>query len=172
MAQYGDQVQLEAFKGWLSDQYSDVHAVEAAWNLYPGDTLVHDLNEAVALSVNPNRHLGYGVNRDRTRFVSDITIARTSYIYDLCRSIDPDHYYFIGSHQLLYNQANLGWDQVRFPAPLFHGDTIRVETEVMELRESKSRPRNGIVTFEHRAYKQDGTLVGTCRRTALMHRKP
>ena len=44
--------------------------------------------------------------------------------------------------------ANLGWDEVRFPKPLFHGDTIRVETEVLELRESKSRPEQGIVTFE------------------------
>ena len=64
--------------------------------------------------------------------------------------------------------ANLGWDEVRFPAPLFHGDTIRVETEVLELRESRSRPHNGIVIFEHRAYNQEDTLVGTCKRTALM----
>ena len=64
--------------------------------------------------------------------------------------------------------ANLGWDEVRFPAPLFHGDTIRVETEVLELRESRSRPNNGIVIFEHRAYNQRDTLVGICKRTALM----
>ena len=64
--------------------------------------------------------------------------------------------------------ANLGWDEVRFPAPLFHGDTIRVETEVLELRESRSRPNNGIVIFEHRAYNQHEKLVGTCKRTALM----
>ena len=68
--------------------------------------------------------------------------------------------------------ANLGWDEVRFPAPLFHGDTIRVETEVLELRESRSRPQNGIVIFKHRAFKQDGTLVGECKRTALMLRRP
>ena len=68
--------------------------------------------------------------------------------------------------------ANLGWDEVRFPAPLFHGDTIRVETEVLELRESRSRPANGIVTFEHRAYNQDDVLVGRCKRTALMLRTP
>ena len=67
--------------------------------------------------------------------------------------------------------ANLGWDEVRFPAPLFHGDTIRVETEVLELRESRSRPHNGIVIFEHRAFNQHGTLVGACKRTALMLRK-
>ncbi len=67
--------------------------------------------------------------------------------------------------------ANLGWDDVRFPKPLFHGDTIRVETEVLELKDSKSRPDNGIVIFAHRAFNQHDELVGICKRTALMHRK-
>jgi acyl dehydratase len=67
--------------------------------------------------------------------------------------------------------ANLGWDEVRFPQPLFHGDTIRVESEVLEVRESRSRPENGIVVFAHRAYNQDDVLVGSCRRSALMLRK-
>ncbi|MBK6657815.1 MAG: MaoC family dehydratase [Proteobacteria bacterium] len=68
--------------------------------------------------------------------------------------------------------ANLGWDEVRFPAPLFHGDTIRVETEVLELRESKSRPQNGVVIFAHRAYNQKNQLVAVCKRSGLMLRKP
>jgi acyl dehydratase len=68
--------------------------------------------------------------------------------------------------------ANLGWDEVRFPKPLFHGDTIHIETEVLELRDSKSRPENGIVIFAHRAYNQDDVLVGECKRSALMMRKP
>jgi acyl dehydratase len=68
--------------------------------------------------------------------------------------------------------ANLGWDEVRFPKPLFHGDTIRIKSEVLELRESKSRPDNGIVVFEHRAYNQHDVLVGVCKRTALMLKKP
>ena len=68
--------------------------------------------------------------------------------------------------------ANLGWDEVRFPAPVFIGDTLRIETEVAELRDSKSRPEAGIVTFIHRAYKQDGTLVASCRRSGLQRRKP
>lgn len=68
--------------------------------------------------------------------------------------------------------ANLGWDEVRFPAPLFHGDTVRIETEVLELRDSRSRPDNGIVIFAHRAYKTDGTLVASCKRSALMMRTP
>jgi acyl dehydratase len=67
--------------------------------------------------------------------------------------------------------ANLGWDEVRFPKPLFHGDTIHIQTEVLAKRESKSRPDNGIVTFSHRAYNQDDVLVGECKRSALMHRK-
>jgi acyl dehydratase len=68
--------------------------------------------------------------------------------------------------------ANLGWDEVRFPAPLFHGDTLRVETEVTELRDSNSRPDNGIVIFEHRAFNQRDELVAKCKRSALMLRKP
>ncbi len=68
--------------------------------------------------------------------------------------------------------ANLGWDEVRFPKPLFPGDTIHIETEVLELRDSKSRPANGIVIFAHRAFNQHDELVGECKRSALMHRKP
>jgi len=68
--------------------------------------------------------------------------------------------------------ANLGWDEVRFPRPLFHGDTIRVETEVLSVRDSRSRPANGIVVLAHRAYNQRDELVGECKRSALMLRKP
>ena len=68
--------------------------------------------------------------------------------------------------------ANLGWDEVRFPKPLFHGDTIRVESEVLELRESRSRPANGITVLEHRAYNQRNELVASCKRSGLMLRKP
>ena len=68
--------------------------------------------------------------------------------------------------------ANLGWDEVRFPKPVFHGDTIRVETEVIELRESKSRPEQGIVTFMHRAYNQHNTLVAHCKRSGLQRKRP
>jgi len=78
----------------------------------------------------------------------------------------------VGDTTLGTTVANLGWDEVRFPKPLFHGDTIRIETEVLELRDSTSRPANGIVIFEHRAFNQDDELVGICKRTALMHRKP
>ena len=77
----------------------------------------------------------------------------------------------VGDTTLGTTVANLGWDEVRFPKPLFHGDTVHVETEVLELRESKSRPQNGIVIFEHRGYNQHNELVASCKRTALMIRK-
>jgi acyl dehydratase len=63
--------------------------------------------------------------------------------------------------------ANLGWDEVRFPKPVFHGDTLRIETEVIELRSSKSRPNAGIVTFMHRAFNQRDELVAHCKRSGL-----
>ncbi|NNE12977.1 MAG: MaoC family dehydratase [Ilumatobacter sp.] len=68
--------------------------------------------------------------------------------------------------------ANLGFSEVVFPAPVFHGDTLRVETEVTAARESRSRPRQGIVTFEHRAFNQRDELVCRACRDALMHRRP
>jgi acyl dehydratase len=78
----------------------------------------------------------------------------------------------VGDTTLGTTVANLGWESVRFPHPLFHGDTVHVESEVKEVRASQSRPQNGIVTFEHRAYNQKDVLVASCLRSALMLRKP
>ncbi|MAF82812.1 MAG: MaoC family dehydratase [Gammaproteobacteria bacterium] len=64
--------------------------------------------------------------------------------------------------------ANLGWDEVRFPAPVFPGDTLHFETEVIEMRESNSRPEAGIVTFLHRGFNQRDELIASCKRFALM----
>jgi acyl dehydratase len=68
--------------------------------------------------------------------------------------------------------ANLGFQQVEFPAPVFVGDTLHAETEVTGARDSRSRPDAGIVTFEHRAFNQRGELVCRARRDALMRRRP
>jgi acyl dehydratase len=68
--------------------------------------------------------------------------------------------------------ANLGWDKVRFPKPLFHGDTIHVQTEVIEVRESRSKPDRGVVTFIHRCFNQHDEEVASCLRLALMLKKP
>ena len=68
--------------------------------------------------------------------------------------------------------ANLGFENVTFPAPVFIGDTLSGLTQVIELRPSASRPELGIVTFEHRAAKQSGEIVCVARRKAMMKRRP
>ena len=68
--------------------------------------------------------------------------------------------------------ANLGMRETVFPHPVFHGDTISVETEVLSVRESKSKPDRGIVEFEHRAFNQHGVLVAKCTRQAMMLKRP
>jgi acyl dehydratase len=68
--------------------------------------------------------------------------------------------------------ANLGMNDVRFPAPVFAGDTVRVLTTVVSARESRSRADAGIVTFRHEAFNQRDELVATCERAALMLRRP
>ena len=67
--------------------------------------------------------------------------------------------------------ANLGFDEVKFPKPVFYGDTLRIESEVIAMRESASRPTAGIVTWEHRATNQRDEIVCTMKRTALLHKK-
>ena len=68
--------------------------------------------------------------------------------------------------------ANLGMTETVFPHPLFHGDTVHVETEVISVRASKSKPDRGIVEFEHRAFNQNDVLVARCRRNAMILKKP
>ena len=68
--------------------------------------------------------------------------------------------------------ANLGWDEVRLPNPVFEGDTIYSQSEVLEKRESKSRPEAGIVELHHRCFNQDGKLVAECRRQAFIKKRP
>ncbi|CAM4200743.1 MaoC family dehydratase [Deinococcus marmoris] len=67
--------------------------------------------------------------------------------------------------------ANLGMTDVVFPKPVFHGDTIHAESEVLEARDSKSRPNQGLVTVEHRAINQRGEVVAQCKRTMLMQKR-
>jgi acyl dehydratase len=68
--------------------------------------------------------------------------------------------------------AVMALESVVFPKPVFHGDTLRAESSVLERRESKSRPDAGIVVFDHRAYNQRNELVASCRRVALMKKMP
>ena len=68
--------------------------------------------------------------------------------------------------------ANLGYDKLVFPNPVFVGDTLRSESECIAVRASKSRPNAGIVTWAHRSYNQRQELVCECTRTALLLKKP
>src|SRR5262245_4352971 len=68
--------------------------------------------------------------------------------------------------------ANLGWEEVKFPKPVFVGDTLRCVTTVLAVRESQSRKDSGIVTFEHRAINQRDEEVASCKRAALMLKRP
>src|SRR6266446_696307 len=67
--------------------------------------------------------------------------------------------------------VNLGWDEIRMPAPVFEGDTIYAQTEVISRRESKSRPNMGLVEIKTTGFKQDGTVVITFRRTILVYKR-
>jgi len=77
-------------------------------------------------------------------------------------------------HELTLNTtvANLGFTEVEFPKPVFHGDTLRAESTILSVRESKSRPTQGIALFEHRGYNQNDELVAACKRNALMKKTP
>lgn len=68
--------------------------------------------------------------------------------------------------------GNLGFSEAKFPAPVFNGDTLRSETKVLSVRESKSRPNQGLVELEHSCFKQDDTLVAICKRMALIRMRP
>jgi itaconyl-CoA hydratase len=67
--------------------------------------------------------------------------------------------------------VNLGWDEVRMPAPVFEGDTIYAQSTIRSMRESKSRPKMGIVEIETTGFKQDGTVVIRYRRTILVYKR-
>jgi len=78
----------------------------------------------------------------------------------------------VGDTTLGTTVGNLGFEDTKFPKPVFHGDTIRAETEILQKRVSKSRPTQGIVTFLHRGLNQRDEVVCECRRLALMLREP
>lgn len=68
--------------------------------------------------------------------------------------------------------ANLGMTDTSFPHPVFHGDTIRVETKIVSIRESRSKPDRGVVEMEHTAYNQHGNVVAKCLRQTMIQKRP
>lgn len=139
-----------------------------------GQTFAHPLRRTLteadnvffsALTHNPAAlHLDEEYCRQNTQFGT--RIVNSAFTLGLMIGIS------VGDTTLGTTVANLGMDEVRFPKPLFHGDTLRVETEVAEVRASRSRPENGIVVFQHRGYNQRDELVAICKRQALMLRRP
>jgi acyl dehydratase len=139
-----------------------------------GQRFVHPVRRTVteadnvffsALTHNPAPlHLDEEYCREQTEFGQ--RIVNSAFTLGLMVGIS------VGDTTLGTTVANLGWDEVRFPKPVFHGDTLRIETDVHGLRESRSRPNNGIVVFVHRAFNQRNELVASCKRSALMLRKP
>jgi acyl dehydratase len=139
------------------------------WNV--GDRIAHDLRRTVteadnllitALTHNPQPlHLDaeYAAGTEFGRIV-----VNGLFTFALMVGVS------VGDTTLGTLIANLGYDKVTMPKPVFIGDTLRMETEVMALRESKSRPHAGIVTFRHRAFNQHGEMVCEALRTALVKR--
>jgi acyl dehydratase len=142
--------------------------------LHVGRTFRHALRRTVteadntffsALTMNPAAlHLDEEYCRRETEFGT--RIVNSAFTLGLVVGIS------VGDTTLGTMVANLGWDEIRFPRPVFHGDTIRVESEVVQARESRSKPDRGIVVFEHRGYNQRDELVMTCKRSALMLKRP
>ncbi len=139
-----------------------------------GDVFQHDIRRTLtetdnllftAMTHNPAQlHLDEEYCRNETEFGQ--RLVNSYFTLGLMVGIS------VGDTTLGTAVANLGNDEVRFPKPLFHGDTIHVETEVLELRESKSRPDQGIVKFLHRAFNQHDELVASCIRSGLQRKKP
>ena len=138
-----------------------------------GDRIVHELHRTVtetdnllmsALTHNPQPlHLDaeYAAGTEFGRIVVNGTFT-----FALMVGIS------VGDTTLGTLVANLGYDKLVMPKPIFIGDTLRGETEVVELRESKSRPDAGLVTFRHRMFNQRSEEVCSFLRTALLKKRP
>jgi acyl dehydratase len=138
-----------------------------------GDTIAHSITRTVtetdnvlvsALTHNPQpMHLDHEVAA-ASEFGKPL--VNSIYTFGLMVGVS------VGDTTLGTLVANLGYDKLTFPAPVFVGDTLRSESECLEVRESKSRPNAGVVTWEHRSFNQRGELVCKCTRSALLLKKP
>jgi acyl dehydratase len=138
-----------------------------------GDELVHDLRRTVtetdnlmicALTHNP-QPLHLDAEAAKASEFGQILVNGT-FTFALMVGVS------VGDTTLGTLVANLGYDKLVMPKPVFIGDTLRGETTVKELRDSRSRPDAGLVTFEHRMLNQRDEVVCQCLRTALLKRRP
>lgn len=138
-----------------------------------GEVIVHDIRRTVTetdnvvfttLSMNPAAiHLDHDYS-SRTEFGKPLMNS----VFTLGLVVGLS----IADTTLGTTVGNLGFEEVKYPKPVFAGDTIRVETTVLTKRESRSRPTQGIVTFLHRGINQRDEVVCECRRLALMMKAP
>ena len=137
-----------------------------------GDIIAHDISRTVTetdnllistLTHNPQPlHLDHEAARD-SEFGKPL--VNSCFTFSLAVGVS------VGDTTLGTLVANLGYDEVKFPKPVFVGDTLRIESEVVALRDSQSRPTAGIVTGEHRAFNQRGETVCTFKRSALVKKR-
>ena len=137
-----------------------------------GETLVHDIRRTVTetdnllfstMTHNP-QPLHLDVEAAKASEFGRILVNGT-FTFSLMVGLS------VGDTTLGVLVANLGYDKLVMPKPVILGDTLRAETEVMELRESKSRPTAGLITFRHRMLNQRDELVCECLRTTLIQRR-
>lgn len=142
--------------------------------LTPGTTIDHAIRRTItesdnvmftSMTMNPAwLHLDFDYAENETEFGKPLVNSMLTVAMVIGISV---HETTLGT-----TVGNLGFSDVSFPAPMFHGDTLRVQTEVVAARASSSRPSQGIVTFEHRGHNQHDTLVCRAVRQALMHMRP
>ncbi|MEQ8309593.1 MAG: MaoC family dehydratase [Sphingopyxis sp.] len=137
-----------------------------------GDTLTHEIRRTVtetdnllftAMTHNP-QPLHLDIEAAKASEFGQILVNGT-FTFSLMVGLS------VGDTTLGTLVANLGYDKLVMPKPVFIGDTLRAESEVIGLKESKSRPNAGIVTFLHRAINQRGEIVCQCERSALIKKK-
>lgn len=137
-----------------------------------GDTLTHDIRRTVTetdnllfttMTHNP-QPLHLDIEAAKASEFGQILVNGT-FTFSLMVGLS------VGDTTLGTLVANLGYDKLVMPKPVFIGDTLRAESEVVGLKESKSRPNAGIVTFLHRAINQRDEIVCQCERSALIKRK-
>lgn len=138
-----------------------------------GETLVHDIRRTVTetdnllfstMTHNP-QPLHLDVEAAKASEFGQILVNGT-FTFSLMVGLS------VGDTTLGTLVANLGYDKLVMPKPVFLGDTLRAETDVVERRESRSRPDAGVVTFAHRMLNQRGELVCSCLRSALLKKRP
>ncbi len=154
----------------------DARPVTGKWlqELTPGLVIPHAIRRTVTeadnvmfttMSMNPAwLHLDFDYAQNETEFGQPLVNSMLTLAMVVGISV---HETTLGT-----TVANLGFSEITFPAPMFHGDTLRVETEVVSARESSSRPGQGVVVFEHRGFNQRGDLVCRAQRSALMLNRP